>query len=571
MRAFGVLLCLVVEGCAARTSQISGSVRGHDKTPLTIAHVGLSSPASVSAVGTDHRYRLTTDATGLIPLTFSGVGHEPERVLLLVPRKGVQAEVDVTLALPRYSAGPIKPAVIGSFNDFRNDISSIPMSPLPNGRFIAHIPQSKENAYQIVNVTEPDEGINSTHPGPPIAPPGAARYIRREDGRYAAVADTATIEFDPASLERSHSESSVTVRSENRETAEFASFAQTMRRELDAYKRQRLELKQHGASDDEVNAFVRQYDWNRFHGPIRAELRSDRSPLFKQAAMILYLSELGDVAEMSHSQLDHAIVQTALKEVPPSSPLWSAVPEAFPAITWANYHARIDGYADYFDQIVATHPDQKLREDILSYDLSVSYFAGDRERTARVYDRLTKDFPKSKSAAAARKLLAANRKVLPGRPVPRFRVAALGDDSTVYSNESLLGRVYLIDFWGVWCGPCLAEMPQLHKAYEMYKKRGFTILSLSCDPSPEKVEEFRRTRWPMPWLNGFLTNCYKNREQNDLVTSFEVVGFPSSVLIGRDGTVLESGPSLRGERLGETLARVFAAEKASRLKNARRS
>ena len=220
---------------------------------------------------------------------------------------------------------------------------------------------------------------------------------------------------------------------------------------------------------------------------------------------------------------------------------------------------------------MATNPDPQLREGILSYDLSVSYFAGDLQRTERVYERLTHDFPNSKSAASARKLMAANRKVLPGKPVPAFRVAALGDDSTIYSNESLLGRVYLIDFWGVWCGPCLAEMPQLHKAYDTYKDRGFTILSLSCDPSPEKVQEFRRTRWPMPWLNGFLTNCYKNREQNDLVSTFEVVGFPTGVLVGRNGTVLESGPALRGDRLSETLARVFAAEKKSRLKNGRSS
>src|SRR5207253_3160060 len=128
-----------------------------------------------------------------------------------------------------------------------------------------------------------------------------------------------------------NSQSSVSVRSNDNETARFAAFAQTMRRELDAYKRQRLELKRRGASEDEVSAFVHRYDWNRFHGPMRAELRSDSSPLLKQAAMVLYLGELGEVAEMSHSQLDHAITETALRQVPPSSSLWSAVPEAFPA------------------------------------------------------------------------------------------------------------------------------------------------------------------------------------------------------------------------------------------------
>jgi thiol-disulfide isomerase/thioredoxin len=242
-----------------------------------------------------------------------------------------------------------------------------------------------------------------------------------------------------------------------------------------------------------------------------------------------------------------------------------------PAITWANYHAKIDGYGPYFDRLVASNRDPKLRENVLSYDLSVAYFAGDRDRAARDFERIIHEFPNSKSAEAAKKMLATDRKVVPGKPVPAFRIAALGDGSKIYSNESLLGRVYLMDFWGVWCGPCLAEMPQLHKAYETYKDRGFTILSLSCDPSPDKVEQFRRTRWPMPWLNGFLTNCYKNREQNELVAKFEVVGFPSGVLVGRDGTVLETGPALRGDRLGETLSRVFAAEKQTRRNHGKRS
>jgi len=401
MRILSVLLCVAAAGCTQRASEISGSVRGHDGAPLALAHVALNSPATGTEVGADHRFRLTTDATGLVVLTVSGVQHEPQRALIFLPKKGVRAQVDVTLALPRYSADPAKPAVIGTFNNFQNDSSAIAMSRTSNGRFTAQIPYTKGTGYEIVNVTEPDEGINSTHPGPPIAPPGASNYVRRDDGRYAAVADSATVEFDPARQQRSHSASSVTVRSDNDETARFEALAQTMRRDLDAYTRQRLELKRHGATQEQVNAFVRRYDWNRFHGPLRAELQSDHSPLFKQAAMVLYLGQVGEVAEMSHSQLDHAITETALKDVPPTSPLWSAVPEAFPAITWANYHAKINGYAPYFDRLVALHPDAKLREAILSYDLSVSYFAGDRYRTLLGYERLTRFFPSSKSAAAA--------------------------------------------------------------------------------------------------------------------------------------------------------------------------
>src|SRR5205823_14115904 len=116
-------------GCSQRTSQITGTVRG-----ATVAHVALGS--IVTEVGADHRFKLNTDATGLVKLTFSGVGREPESVLIFLPKKGVPAEVDVTLAPPRYSADAAKPGVIGTFNDFRNDATAIPMSS-SNGHFIA--------------------------------------------------------------------------------------------------------------------------------------------------------------------------------------------------------------------------------------------------------------------------------------------------------------------------------------------------------------------------------------------------------------------------------------------------
>ncbi|MBO4746589.1 MAG: TlpA family protein disulfide reductase [Clostridiales bacterium] len=39
-------------------------------------------------------------------------------------------------------------------------------------------------------------------------------------------------------------------------------------------------------------------------------------------------------------------------------------------------------------------------------------------------------------------------------------------------------KVTMINFWEPWCGPCVAEMPELEKLYEAYKDQGFQIIGV---------------------------------------------------------------------------------------------
>lgn len=55
------------------------------------------------------------------------------------------------------------------------------------------------------------------------------------------------------------------------------------------------------------------------------------------------------------------------------------------------------------------------------------------------------------------------------------------------------GKLYVVEFWAPWCGPCIVSMPHLSKLQAQYKDKGLTIIGLSNTDSRgntlEKVEK----------------------------------------------------------------------------------
>ncbi|HEY0156880.1 MAG TPA: redoxin domain-containing protein [Thermoanaerobaculia bacterium] len=84
------------------------------------------------------------------------------------------------------------------------------------------------------------------------------------------------------------------------------------------------------------------------------------------------------------------------------------------------------------------------------------------------------------------------RKVLAGRLIPARRVEppfTLKDLSgKQVSLADVKGHVAVVNFWGLWCGPCLAEMPDLHKLHQKYAADPkVRILTINNDNDPAKV------------------------------------------------------------------------------------
>lgn len=97
------------------------------------------------------------------------------------------------------------------------------------------------------------------------------------------------------------------------------------------------------------------------------------------------------------------------------------------------------------------------------------------------------------------------------------------------SIASLKGKVVLVDFWASWCAPCREELPVLETLYKKYRARGFEVVGVNLDQSPDNVQRF---------LSGMPLSFRVVHDRGRAVADrYAPAKMPSSFLIDRKGVV----------------------------------
>lgn len=134
-----------------------------------------------------------------------------------------------------------------------------------------------------------------------------------------------------------------------------------------------------------------------------------------------------------------------------------------------------------------------------------------------------------------------------GKVAPAF---SLPDTAGVsVSLSEFRGKFVLIDFWAAWCPPCRKENPNVVKAFQEYKDRGFTVLGISLDRD--------KKQWLKAIHDDNLTWTHLSDLKywdSEIPALYGVRGIPANILLDPDGVIIAT--NITGEDLQNKLKEV---------------
>jgi thiol-disulfide isomerase/thioredoxin len=98
------------------------------------------------------------------------------------------------------------------------------------------------------------------------------------------------------------------------------------------------------------------------------------------------------------------------------------------------------------------------------------------------------------------------------------------------SIDDLKGKVVVLDFWGTWCGPCVASVPELRNLYKRYSKEpSFRLIGISSDFDEQVWRRFTEK-------NQMIWPQYRDQDRK-IQNAFNIRSYPTYIVIDHEGVV----------------------------------
>lgn len=513
---------------------INGNVKDLNGKAIKNAHAHIVAlggdiydPTKTVEIAKDGTFKFEMD-DGYYTVYITAADHAGFSIPVISDKKNMDVQLAIQLKGNTYFDSFDDVKIVGDWNKFSRSKAN-KMIKQSDGTYTFEIKSKAEKvAYQLVNVENTGHTVN-----------GTMHDMLEYDGGgdYKSIVKTnngmAKIIFDPKKLNRNENQNLPTAQANDNSLNQIITIENTFDK---AYQKYRSDRSSYAEKNKSADGF--QHDFTEIGSFLEDKMQNNNN-LIQRFAAIKYVS----IMNYGYDKSDDKKVVNILKI---TDPLW-----ALNSYAVTDFYLKAYGeekanklIAENFDSI----PAKTVRARILALQGLKAKENDQMEKVAEIHKKLTTEYADQKDLRWYVAQFDPTKAINKGKAVPDFEVKLIHSENIV-SKQSMLGKYYLIDFWAVWCGPCRAEMPNMHQVYQEFKGSNFEILSLSFDPKVDAVDKYRKETWPMPWLHTFVEGGFNN----DLAKRFEVLGIPKPVLVNPQGIIVATDTELRGENLKKTL------------------
>lgn len=124
-----------------------------------------------------------------------------------------------------------------------------------------------------------------------------------------------------------------------------------------------------------------------------------------------------------------------------------------------------------------------------------------------------------------------------GRPAPAFTIPDTAGVAVPLSRFK--GQLVLLDFWGHWCGPCIASMPHLKEVQARYARQ-LAVVGIgmeNADDKPQWQQAIRKHQANWAQLSEL-------KGEEGVIAQYNITAFPTYLLLNQQGVVVERSNEL---------------------------